>query len=94
MAISWTAWGMPESRFALIWNRANLDSGANAAAQSFQVGPLADQPRQQVLMLGQFNLQLTFVSTGVSAEDVENQSGAVDYLGLERFFQVSLLGGS
>jgi len=45
-------------------------------------------------VLGQLNLQLAFVSAGVAAEDVENQSGAVDYLGLERFFQVSLLGGS
>jgi hypothetical protein len=44
-------------------------------------------------MLSQFNLQLAFVSAGVAAEDVKNQSGTVDYLGLERFFQVSLLGG-
>jgi len=68
-------------------------SRADAAAQSFQVGPLSNQPRQQVLVLSQFNLQLALVGAGVAAEDVENQSGAVDYLGLERFFQVSLLGG-
>jgi len=54
---------------------------------------LSNQPRQQVLVLSQFNLQLALVGAGVAAEDVENQSGAVDYLGLERFFQVSLLSG-
>lgn len=42
--------------------------------------------------LGQFDLQLAFVSTGTLSEDIEDQAGPVHYPALEQTLQVALLG--
>ena len=55
---------------------------------------MAHQTRQQVLVLGEVNLELAFVSARMASEDIQDQGGAVYDLDLKGFFQVSLLGGS
>ena len=67
--------------------------GPDSTSETLQVGPLADQAGQQILVLGQFNLELAFVSAGVPAKYVENQGGPVDNFDLQRAFHVALLGG-
>ena len=57
-----------------------------------KVGPHLGQAGQLVLELGQLYLKTALVGLGVLGEDVENQARAVDDLGLDRFFQGTLLG--
>ena len=70
-------------------------SRADAAAQPFQVAPLAGQPRQQVLRLGQLHLQRPFPASRVASEDIQDQRRTIDDLDvfLERVFQAALLRG-
>ena len=57
-------------------------AGADAAAEALQVGPLSGEAGQQVLVLGQLDLQLALVGGGVAAEYVEDERCSVDDLDL------------
>ncbi len=61
---------------------------ADTAALAFEVGPQARQARQQVLVLGQFDLGFGVGCLGAAREDVENQRGAVENLYLELLLDV------
>ena len=73
------------------------DASGNQAGASlaFQVGPLPSQAWQQVLMLGQIDLQTAFPRPSSLPEDVKDQRCAVDDLGLlaQCLLQISLLCG-
>lgn len=58
-----------------------------------QVAPKPRQARQQVLKLREFDLQLAFASAGALGEDVENECGAIEDLGIENLFEVAALRG-
>ena len=64
---------------------------ADAAAQPLEVGPLPDQPRQQVRELRQLDLQLALRRARALGEDVEDERGAIDHLDAERLGEVALL---
>jgi hypothetical protein len=55
------------------------------------VQPLAAQPRQQILVLRQFDLDAALVRARVGGEDIQDQPGAVEHLHLQRFFEVARL---
>src|SRR5690606_6849903 len=61
------------------------------AALALQVGPRPHQARALVIQMRQFDLQAAFPGAGAGAEYLEDQPGAVDYLGLQRTLQVALL---
>ncbi len=44
-----------------------------------------------MLELGEFDLQLAFVSARALREDIENQAAAIDHAALEPLFEVALL---
>ena len=69
-------------------------AGADAAAESFQVGPLAREAGEEVLVLGEFDLKLALASAGVAGEDIEDEGGAVDDLFADFCLEVALLGGA
>ena len=64
---------------------------AEAAALPLEVGPGPHQARPLIGERGQFDLQRALLGPGTGAENLENQPGAVDYLGAPRFFQIALL---
>ena len=66
---------------------------ADAARLPRQVAPEPRQPRQQMLQLREFDLQLAFARAGALREDVENQRRAVQDLAVEYFLQIAALGG-
>ena len=68
-------------------------AGADAAAQPRHLHAVAGEARQQVVQLRQFHLQAAFAGAGARGEDIEDELGAVDDLGIEGLFQVALLGG-
>ena len=68
-------------------------AGADAAAEPLEVGPLPDQPRQEVRELGQLDLQLALRGARPLGEDVEDERGAIDHLDAERLGEVALLDG-
>ena len=68
-------------------------AGADAAAQPGHFGAPAGQPGQQVVELRQFHLQAAFAGSGPGSEDVEDELGAIDDLGIEGLLEVALLGG-
>jgi hypothetical protein len=68
-------------------------TGADPPLQTLEVRPLARQPRQEVLVLGELDLEGSLAGVGVLGEDVEDEGGAVEDLDLERFLQVALLRG-
>src|SRR4029077_1334041 len=65
--------------------------GADAAAQTLEVGPLPDQARQEIRELSQLDLQLPLGGARALGEDVEDQRGPVDDLDAERLGDVALL---
>jgi hypothetical protein len=68
-------------------------SGANSAAKTLQVRPLAGQTRQQVFVLSQFNLKSALFGLCSAGEDIQNQRGPVNYFYVSQsVFQVALLG--
>ena len=62
-----------------------------AAPLTFQVGPGPDQPRAFIGQPGQLDLKPSLPRPGAPGEDLEDQSGSVDDLGLPGLFQVALL---
>src|SRR5262249_29689227 len=65
--------------------------GADAAAQTLEVGPLPDQSRQEIRELRQLDLQLALGGARALGEDVEDQCGPVDDLDAERLGDIALL---
>ena len=61
------------------------------AALAFEMGPRSNQPRTLVGQRGQFYLQSTFIGTRPRAKNFENQTGAVNNLGLPAPFEIALL---
>jgi len=55
------------------------------------MGPAADQSRTLVSKRSKFDLHAAFARAGAGAEDLENQSGPVDYLGLPGTLKIALL---
>jgi hypothetical protein len=66
-------------------------SGANATTKSLQVTPLPYEPGQKILVLGQLNLEFSFMSSSFSGEYVQNQSSAVNDFDSQCLFEISLL---
>ena len=64
---------------------------AGAAALPLEMGPRADQPRALVGKGRQLDLEDTFTGPRPLAEDLEDQPGAVDDLGVEPPFEIALL---
>ena len=64
---------------------------AEAAALALKVGPGADQPALLIDEMGELDLQAPFPRPRARAEDLENQSGAVEHLGVPRGLQIALL---
>ena len=64
---------------------------AEAAALALEVGPAAHQPPRLIVEMGELDLQPPFRRRRPLAEDLEDQAGAVDHLGLGRRLQVLLL---
>jgi hypothetical protein len=60
---------------------------------ALQVGPAAYQSRREVLQLGQFDLEFSFMALGTQCEDVQNQAAAIDHPAFEGALQVALLTG-
>ena len=78
----------PAVGFELCFARsAESDTTANAR----EVGPHARQARQQILELGQLDLQLGLVAARARREDIENDLGAIHDAHAEALFQLDAL---
>src|SRR5206468_1449469 len=66
---------------------------ADAAFLTGQVAPKAGEPREQMLQLGQLDLQLPLAGAGALGENVQDKRGAVQNLAIEDALQISALGG-
>ena len=64
---------------------------AEAAALALQVGPGPHQARALIVEMREFDLQRALGGARAAAEDLQDQPGAVDHLGLERLLQIALL---
>ncbi len=62
-----------------------------AAALALQMRPTAHQPAGHMLELRQLNLQLAFMGTRALGEDIENETGAIDYPALGQLLQIAFL---
>ena len=66
---------------------------ADPAALFLQVGPHPGQARQQVFILGQFNLGACVRSNGAAGKNIEDEVVAVEDAALERVLNVTDLAG-
>ena len=66
--------------------------GPGGATLTGKVGPVAGEPRHEVLQLGQLDLELALAGSGALGEDVEDQRRAVDDLGPEDLLEIAGLG--
>ena len=64
---------------------------AEAAALALEVGPGAHQPARLIVEMGELDLQPPLRGRRPLAENLEDQPGAVDHLGLGRRLQILLL---
>ena len=64
---------------------------AETAALPFEVGPAADQPALLIFEMRQLDLQDAFPGMRPLPEDLEDQSGPVDHLGLPGALEIALL---
>ncbi len=66
---------------------------ADTALLSLKVRPHSAQPRQQVMKLGKFDLEATFLRARMLGEDVENELCAINDLRAEHRAQITALRG-
>ena len=66
-------------------------AGADGAFEPLQVAPLAGESRQEVLVLGELDLEAAFAGAGALGEDVDDERGAVEDFDLEGVFEGALL---
>src|SRR6185312_12887724 len=59
-----------------------------------QVGPGSHQPRALICQRRQFDLETSFMRTRPRAEDLQDETCAVDHLAFPCAFQISLLHGA
>ncbi|MFT3808599.1 MAG: hypothetical protein QM698_01645 [Micropepsaceae bacterium] len=64
---------------------------AEAAPLALEVGPAPHQAAALIGEMGEFDLQTAFPRARPLAEDFQDQTGAVDDLGLEVLFEIALL---
>ena len=64
---------------------------AEAAALAFQMGPAPDQARALIGQVRELDLQPAFPRARAFAEDLQDQSCAVEHLGRPGLFQIALL---
>ena len=64
---------------------------SETAALTFEMRPRPDKPRTLVRQCSKFDLQPAFMSARAGAENLKDQSGAVDNLGLPAPFKIALL---
>src|SRR3989304_1765753 len=64
---------------------------ADAAPQSREIGSPTNRAGEQVVELGQFNLELAFPRLRALGEDIEDQRGAIDGLAPRQLFEAPLL---
>ena len=66
--------------------------GADSAAKALQMGPLASEPRQQILMLSEFDLEPALFRLGTTGEYIEDQRRPIyDFDVSQSILQVVLL---
>lgn len=65
----------------------------NSALLSRQVAPKACQSRQQVLQLGQFDLEFAFFGPGALGENIEDQRSPIEDFAIKNPLQIAALGG-
>ena len=68
--------------------------GADAATQAGQTFAAAGQPRQQIIKLCEFDLQLAFPRPGMRGKDIENELCPVDDSAVRALLHISELHGS
>ena len=66
---------------------------ADAAGLAREVGPHAGEARQEIVQLGEFDLETAFAGAGPAGENIENEPGAVEPLAAGEFLQIAALGG-
>jgi hypothetical protein len=62
--------------------------GSEPTALTGKVGPEAGEAWEEVLELGELDLELAFAGAGALGEDLEDQGGPVEDLAAERFLQI------
>jgi hypothetical protein len=66
-------------------------SGADTTPQAFEVRPTPGQARQKIFLLSKLDLQSAFVGACSTSEDIQDEGGAVDNLGIYCTLQIALL---
>jgi hypothetical protein len=66
--------------------------GPNATSQPGQLAPMAGEAREQILELGQLDLELPLPRSGALGENIQNEPGPINHLSTKGGFEISLLG--